>query len=236
MTKMLAIAGMIAAMTHITSATAASASSDAVKTRRSCPLAGTWTLVAADKELSDGTRARDYGTAPTGMLMIDAECRYSLQISSTNVRPSRQATRRRAPTPSFERPCWAQAPPLRLARGGRGGRIPGVQDRGLILSELEGHATEADLYAGQGRSEVPGSTSPRRKHSHLHLAASEMKAPLQSLWSGFWRHQVSAPAARSRRHCVRVWRCSNVRLRKGTLHRGRHFRVRSSLQMLRRST
>jgi hypothetical protein len=47
---------------------------------QSCPLAGSWTLVAADKELPDGTRAPDYGTAPAGRLVIDAECRYSLQI------------------------------------------------------------------------------------------------------------------------------------------------------------
>jgi hypothetical protein len=52
----------------------------AVEGQRPCPLAGSWTLVAADKELPDGTRAPDYGTAPAGRLVIDAECRYSLQI------------------------------------------------------------------------------------------------------------------------------------------------------------
>jgi hypothetical protein len=46
----------------------------------SCPLTGSWTLVAADKELPDGTRTQDYGTAPAGRLLIDAKCRYSLQI------------------------------------------------------------------------------------------------------------------------------------------------------------
>jgi hypothetical protein len=43
-------------------------------------LAGTWSLVAADVEHTDGTRARDYGAAPKGLLMIDAQGRYSLQI------------------------------------------------------------------------------------------------------------------------------------------------------------
>ena len=43
-------------------------------------LAGTWSLVAADVLHADGTRARDYGAAPKGLLMIDAEGRYSLQI------------------------------------------------------------------------------------------------------------------------------------------------------------
>nr|WP_102812156.1 lipocalin-like domain-containing protein [Burkholderia humptydooensis] len=43
-------------------------------------LAGTWTLVAADVEHPNGTRARDYGTAPSGLMMIDREGRYSVQI------------------------------------------------------------------------------------------------------------------------------------------------------------
>ena len=32
------------------------------------PLAGTWTLVAADKLLPDGSRQKDYGEAPKGLL------------------------------------------------------------------------------------------------------------------------------------------------------------------------
>jgi len=44
------------------------------------PLAGTWTLVAADVVHADGSRARDYGAAPKGLLLIDAAGRYSLQI------------------------------------------------------------------------------------------------------------------------------------------------------------
>jgi hypothetical protein len=43
-------------------------------------LAGTWTLVAADVVHPDGTRARDYGAAPKGLLVIDGAGRYSLQI------------------------------------------------------------------------------------------------------------------------------------------------------------
>jgi len=42
--------------------------------------AGTWTLVAADKELPDGTRVHDYGEHPKGRMMIDAKGRYSIQI------------------------------------------------------------------------------------------------------------------------------------------------------------
>jgi hypothetical protein len=44
-------------------------------------LAGTWTLVAADKELPDGTRVHDqYGEHPKGRLTIDAKGRYSVEI------------------------------------------------------------------------------------------------------------------------------------------------------------
>jgi hypothetical protein len=44
------------------------------------PLAGTWTLVAADVLHADGSRGRDYGAAPLGRLLVDAHGRYSLQI------------------------------------------------------------------------------------------------------------------------------------------------------------
>lgn len=44
------------------------------------PLAGSWRLVAADLLLPDGSRVRDYGAAPSGLLLIDSQGRYSLQI------------------------------------------------------------------------------------------------------------------------------------------------------------
>lgn len=44
------------------------------------PLAGTWTLVAADVQHPDGSRAPDYGASPKGLLMIDGQGHYSLQI------------------------------------------------------------------------------------------------------------------------------------------------------------
>jgi hypothetical protein len=43
-------------------------------------LTGTWTLVAADVIHPGGTRARDFGSAPKGLLLIDGEGHYSLQI------------------------------------------------------------------------------------------------------------------------------------------------------------
>jgi Lipocalin-like domain len=44
------------------------------------PLAGTWTLTAADRITPGGVREHDYGAAPKGRLIIDASGRYSLQI------------------------------------------------------------------------------------------------------------------------------------------------------------
>jgi hypothetical protein len=44
------------------------------------PLVGTWTLQAADVIHADGRWEPDYGAAPKGLLMIDAQGHYSLQI------------------------------------------------------------------------------------------------------------------------------------------------------------
>lgn len=44
------------------------------------PLAGTWTLTAADRITPAGARERDYGSAPKGRLIVDAAGRYGLQI------------------------------------------------------------------------------------------------------------------------------------------------------------
>lgn len=50
-------------------------------------LAGSWTLVAADVLHADGSVGRDYGPSPRGMLFIDAEGRYSLQIFDSERKP-----------------------------------------------------------------------------------------------------------------------------------------------------
>ena len=42
---------------------------------------GTWTLVAADVLHADGTRGRDYGAAPKGLLLNDAQGHYSAEPS-----------------------------------------------------------------------------------------------------------------------------------------------------------
>jgi hypothetical protein len=43
-------------------------------------LVGSWTLVAADVQHLDGSRAPDFGARPTGLLLIDSHGHYSLQI------------------------------------------------------------------------------------------------------------------------------------------------------------
>lgn len=56
------------------------ATRDSAAATRPSPLCGTWTLVAADKLLPGGEEVRDYGEAPKGRLIVDAQGRYSLQI------------------------------------------------------------------------------------------------------------------------------------------------------------
>lgn len=50
-------------------------------------LAGTWTLEAADDLHPDGTRTPGYGARPEGLLMIDVQGRYSLQIFRSEPTP-----------------------------------------------------------------------------------------------------------------------------------------------------
>ena len=52
----------------------------AADARADVPLAGTWTLVAADVVHPDGSRSHDYGDAPKGLLLIDRMGHYSLQL------------------------------------------------------------------------------------------------------------------------------------------------------------
>jgi len=63
------------------------ATRDATALEAACPLQGTWTLVAADKLLPGGGRARDYGQSPKGRLLVDARGRYSLQIFKSERAP-----------------------------------------------------------------------------------------------------------------------------------------------------
>jgi hypothetical protein len=43
-------------------------------------LAGTWEMAQAYEILADGTRVTNYGEHPAGLMMVDAEGRYTIQI------------------------------------------------------------------------------------------------------------------------------------------------------------
>lgn len=62
------------------SGVASAAGASAAGATHRFPLAGTWTLQAADVIHGDDSRASDYGPSPKGLLMIDPQGRYSLQI------------------------------------------------------------------------------------------------------------------------------------------------------------
>lgn len=61
-------------------------------------LAGSWTLVAAEVQHTDGSRAPDYGAKPKGLLLIDGQGHYSLQIFKAE-RPAFHAADKAKATP-----------------------------------------------------------------------------------------------------------------------------------------
>lgn len=65
-------------------------------------LVGTWTLVAADDLRPDGTRVRAYGDAPEGLLIVDADGRYSLQIFRTDRRAFASSDKRRGTPEEYQ--------------------------------------------------------------------------------------------------------------------------------------
>lgn len=71
--RLFATAWLVAGLASVTGALAGGASAR-------FPLAGTWTLQAADVLHPDGSRSSDYGAAPKGLLMIDGQGHYALQI------------------------------------------------------------------------------------------------------------------------------------------------------------
>ncbi len=88
--------GFISAISFTSALLTAVARADATTVVPS--MVGTWTLVAADVQHPDGSRARDYGAAPKGMLMIDAQGHYSLQIFKAE-RPRFASADKSAATP-----------------------------------------------------------------------------------------------------------------------------------------
>jgi hypothetical protein len=79
-TKQLIAGAAQALCVAATLAAPGSAMADTLGANAPFPLAGSWTLVAADLQRADGSRTHDYGEAPRGMLLIDTQGRYALQI------------------------------------------------------------------------------------------------------------------------------------------------------------
>jgi hypothetical protein len=68
------------------------------KMNTTAAIEGTWALAFADVKHPDGTRTRDYGDAPKGMLQIDRAGHYSLFIFDSS-RPRFAANNKSAGTP-----------------------------------------------------------------------------------------------------------------------------------------
>lgn len=66
------------------------------------PLAGTWTLMAAEVLHPNGSRENDYGEAPKGLFIVDADGRYSLQILKSERRPFASPSKAEGTPAEFE--------------------------------------------------------------------------------------------------------------------------------------
>lgn len=64
-------------------------------TPESDSLAGTWVLTAADEIGADGIRKPSYGPEPRGVLIVDADGRYSLQVFRSGRRRFASGSKRR---------------------------------------------------------------------------------------------------------------------------------------------
>jgi hypothetical protein len=66
------------------------------------PLAGTWRLTGADEVQPDGTIAEPYGTKPEGLLIVDRDGRYSLQIFRADRAKFASADKRKGTPAEYE--------------------------------------------------------------------------------------------------------------------------------------
>ena len=121
--RLMATACLVAGLASTTGALAGSAPAR-------FPLAGTWTLEAADVLHPDGSRSHDFGDAPKGLLLIDRMGHYSLQIY-------------RADRPRFANPDKAKAGAQEYRAAVMGssthyGTIAGEPDRHRLVFHIEG--------------------------------------------------------------------------------------------------
>ncbi|KRF00575.1 lipocalin-like domain protein [Frateuria sp. Soil773] len=93
-------------------------------------LAGSWTLVAAEVQHPDGSRAPDYGASPKGWLQIDRRGHYSLQIFKAG-RPAFHAGDKAKGTPGeYEAAVMGSSTHYGMLRV--------EPDRGILVFRIEG--------------------------------------------------------------------------------------------------
>lgn len=102
----------------------------AASARTGSSLAGTWILVAADVQHPDGSRESDYGAHPKGLLLIDKQGNYSLQIF-------------KAERPRFHTGDKAKGTPAEYKAAVMGssthyGRLVVEPDRGVLVFHIVG--------------------------------------------------------------------------------------------------
>ncbi len=76
----------------------ASLACQAASAQQSNAVLGTWTIVSVNDEKADGSKTPMYGPSPIGMLIFDAQGRYSLQLCASG-RPKFAAGDRTKGTP-----------------------------------------------------------------------------------------------------------------------------------------
>jgi hypothetical protein len=102
------------------------------KPTRISELAGVWTLVAADVIHPDGSRGRDYGEHPRGLMIIDPSGDYSAQIYM-NERPRFAAGEKQKGTPrEFEAAVMGSSCHF--------GKLEVDEANGTLVYQIEGSA------------------------------------------------------------------------------------------------
>jgi len=93
-------------------------------------LAGGWTLVAADVQHPDGSRAPDFGIKPKGLLLIDNQGHYSLQIFKAERPAFRSGDKAKGTPDEYESAVMGSSTHF--------GTLSIEQDRDVLVFHIEG--------------------------------------------------------------------------------------------------
>ena len=94
--------GILTAATFVLCVLSYGGSANAATTRSDASIAGSWTLVAADVLHADGSRGHDYGPAPKGLLIVDDQGHYSLQIYDSERKPFASGDKTKATAAEYQ--------------------------------------------------------------------------------------------------------------------------------------